>query len=249
MPDEYDHAIAHALPETVASRLADLAHVPEISRVGFQELLAIAIVQARLGNEIVHSDMWPPTSASEISQSLKRVTVAARALDRALGAFFGEGSSFGKRNAAPFAGSLLENVLDDAAQPSEGAAGFLRRLTAYRHWLAILIAAAAETKRRAIDLFPTRRGRPSGAGGNPMFDNFVERLHEIARKTGGEWKHYRDPSSPDTIEWRGTLGPAMEILRPYLPDQGFFPPANLGRCLEHISGRFKTHTTNIDSAT
>src|SRR5262249_23288802 len=197
--------------------------VPPVSRARFCELLPFAIVEARLANEIVHPDE-PPMRASDIAHCLKGVASAARALDRALGGFWGEGGTFGRRNAAPTAGDLLETALKNAARDEEGTTkiGYLPRLTACRHGLAALIAAVAEAETSAHDSYPTRRGRPTGAGGNRFFDNFVRRLHETAHMTGGKWTHYRDPISPGIIEWRGTLCPAIEILRPYLPARRFF---------------------------
>ena len=249
MSDEIEQSITRALPDDVAAELANLARVPENSRVRFRELMSAVLEEAHLGNEIHHSNK-PPIRATDVAHPLRRVAAAAQNLDRALGAFLGEDGSFGRRNAAPFAGSLLDIALDDAALGGKSAStlGFLPQLTAYRHSLATLIAATAEAKRRAIVLFPTRRGRPTGAGGNPMFDNFVKRLDEIASMAGGEWKHYRDTSSPGT-EWKGTLMTALEILRHYLPATGFFPDADLGRCIEHVRERLKTDTTEIDSST
>jgi hypothetical protein len=242
MPHEFDDSAARALPENVTLQLADLAHVSQASRAQFCELLGPAIELAGLGTQNILSGE-PRARASDVAHYLRRVTSAARALNRELGVVPDESRDFGRRNAAAMAIVSLEVALKNAAGDEQDTTthGFLPRLTAYQHWLATLIAAAAEAERSANVMLPTRRGKPTGAGGNLFFDIFVKNLHEIAYMTGGKWTHYRDPTSPGKIEWCGTLLQAIEILRPYLPARGFFPEADLGRCLEHVREKLKHH--------
>jgi hypothetical protein len=125
--------------------------------------------------------------------------------------------------------------------------GKLPWLTDYRSMLETLITVASKTHQDATDLFRKRRGRPMGAGGNPAFDEFVKNLYEAARKSGGRWTLSRDPIAPRP-KWTGTLSEGLEILRPYLPPEKFFPAAKLGFVLERLSKRFRPDTAKIRRA-
>jgi hypothetical protein len=222
------------LAEDVGRELAKLAKIPETSFVQFCDLLAEAIIQANLctpyARELIR--------ASDVSPSLDRVATAAQALDKALGALFGEGNSFGKhRGGAALAGGLLENAITDAVAGGGDTTIGYPRLTAYRRWLATLATATAESKRRATEFYlPSRRGRRGGAGGNIFFNNFVKSLQEIARMTGGRWTHSKKRNS---TEWQGTLRRALEILQPYLPPKEFIPVADLDRSVAHVLDQLK----------
>jgi hypothetical protein len=78
---------------------------------------------------------------------------------------------------------------------------------------------------------------PRGAGGNPAFDMFIEQLLLTARMHGGSWTNYRSKDQ----SWTGTLLKALEILKRYLPQSGFFPPGELGRSVEHIRNKLDEH--------
>jgi hypothetical protein len=186
--DRAQAQLSTSLADDVGRDLATLAEVPETSFVQFCDLLAWQILEARLGTPPVspapalsETDGVSPGGettpfaghvirGSDVSHSLDRVAAAAKNLDKALGAFFGDGGNFGKRGSAPFAGALLESAIDDAVGGGDKTIGFLPRLTAYRRWLATLVEATEEARRRANDTFlPSRSGRPKGAGGNPFF--------------------------------------------------------------------------------
>jgi hypothetical protein len=230
-----------SIPESDARHLAELAQVPECSRDRFCESLEWQILEAHFGNE------WrsKPLKASDLKRSIRRVASAARALNQALGAFWSEG------RAGARAGSLLEVVLD-AAAGERTASGV--RVDAYRNGLALLIAATDEAGKRADAMLlpppPTtknkkRAGRPRGAGGNPAFDNFVKRLYEIVPQAGGRpWTH--NPKSHGD-GWSGTLMQALELLRPYLPESGFFPKAKLGFVLQRLAKRYGSDTAETQS--
>jgi hypothetical protein len=222
------------LAEDVGSDLAKLAQISETSFMQFCDLLATAIIQANRDTPYARE----LTRASDVSPSLDRVATAAQALDKALGALFGEGNSFGKhRGGAALAGCLLEEAITDAVAGGGDTTIGYPRLTAYRRWLATLATATAESKRRATERYlPSRRGRRKGAGGNLFFNNFVKSLQEIARMTGGRWTHYRHRNS---TEWQSTLRPALDILRPYLPAKEFIPVADLDRSVAHVLDQLK----------
>jgi hypothetical protein len=192
----------------VARRLAELAEVPPEAFRRFRELLALAIKEASWGNEIMTGEI---VRAPDVKASLACVATAAKALNEALGAFWGEGDGYGKCPGAASAGGLLEQVLDDAT--GEAPLGFLVRVNVYRDGLALLIAAADEAGKRADDgRFPPARERHRPP--KLVFGHFVYRLYEIARKTGGRWTH--SPNNYGVRRWNGTLVPALELLRDYL---------------------------------
>lgn len=208
---------AYKLSGTDGSRLAELAHVPEKSHERFRDLLAMHICETHFGT----NNAGKPIRASDVSHSLIRVGAAARDLNKALGALIGEGCSFAKPGPS-LAGMLLEIAIEGAVTNRRDiTVGYLPRLTAYRHWVATLVDATAESNKQANNLFPRKRGRPPGAGGNPFFDNFVKRLHETAEMSGGKWTHYRARTTTGELKWNGTLMLALEILRPYLPSRSF----------------------------
>jgi hypothetical protein len=229
------------LAEDDGRELAKLAQIPETSFMQFCDLLATAIIQAKRDSPYARE----LTRTSDVFPSLDSVATAARNLDEALGALFGEGGSFGKRRGgAALAGGQLETAIADAVGGEGDIAIGYPRLTAYRRWLATLVAATEESKRRAtVQYLPSRRGRRKGAGGNLFFNNFVKSLQEIARLTGGKWTHYRDRNS---TEWQSTLRPALEILQRYLPAKGFIPVADLDRSVAHVLDQLKKiDPTNI----
>jgi hypothetical protein len=78
---------------------------------------------------------------------------------------------------------------------------------------------------------------PRGAGGNPAFDMFIEDLLINVRMRGGHWTNYKIPDQ----SWTGTLLKALEILKRYVPQSGFFPPGELGRSVEHIRNKLNQH--------
>jgi hypothetical protein len=114
--------------------------------------------------------------------------------------------------------------------------GTLPWVTEYRSWLVTLITVTSKTHQLAIDLFPRRVGRRRGAGGNPVFDEFVKELRTGARASGGQLTLGRDAYA-DKATVKGPLLDALKILKPYLPKSGFFPAGNLGYALERISRR------------
>jgi hypothetical protein len=233
--------LSTALAEDVGRDLAKLTQIPEMSFVQFCDLLAEAIIQANLCTPYARE----LTRASDVFPSLDSVATAARNLDKALGALFGEGGSFGKRRGgAAIAVGLLEEAIADAVGGEGDITVGYPRVNAYRRWLATLVAATAESKRRATERYlPPKRGRRKGAGSNPFFNNFVKNLVETARMTGGQWKHYKKRNS---TEWRSTLTPALDILRPYLPTEGFIPSADLDRSVAHVLDQLKKiDPTNI----
>jgi hypothetical protein len=229
------------LAEDVGREIAKLAEIPETSFAQFCDLLATAITQTKRDSPYARE----LTRASDVFPSLDGVATAARALDKELGALFGEGNSFGKhRGGAVLACGLLEEAITDAVGGEGDITIGYPRLTAYRRWLATVVAATEESKRRANERYlPSRRGRRKGAGGNLFFNNFVKSLQEIARLTGGRWKHYKRRNS---AEWQSTLRPALKILRPYLPAKKFFPVADLDRSVAHVLDQLKKiDPTNI----
>jgi hypothetical protein len=258
------NSVAPVLLECDVRRLAEVANVPESSFSRFCELLALEIETAHLGSAI---DWRERVKADDVKCFLASVANDVRKLDKTFGALLGEGGSFGKDkgkgkgDAAAVAGSLLEIALGKAAgewPPTE----FMPQLTACRNWLATLIAATEAAGQHAVVMFdpeavsrvngPKRGpGRPpAGTGDNPMFDNFVMRLDEIRWNVGDgcHWTHSKGnyPDSNGDIVWNGTLLPAMELLRRYLPTSGFWPVAkikgkyriiNLGYALERLAER------------
>jgi hypothetical protein len=218
-----ESATGHALPEVVGHCLADLANVSTPAR--FCELLQPAILEANFGTAFGNEVRSP-----DIKSPLHGVKVAALLLNEAFDVLFGEG---GDQNTA--GATIAASFLESALGPADNAiSGQLPLLAAHRGWLLDLIAATETAEDSAEAFSPKRkRGRPRGAGGNVFFNNFVKRLFEVAGLCGGRWTHYRDQNSIDELRWKGTLLPALEMLRPFLPAKGFFPSANLGRCVEH----------------
>jgi hypothetical protein len=242
--------------QDIARELAASAQVPDASFDRFYESLACSIWEANLlsgtvgptreaGGPMKWCDI---IRAPDIKNPLEPMATAARELDAALGALLGASKSHG----ATLAGAMLEKALGDAAgagEPTE----FAPRLTAYRNWLATLIAAADTVGSLADEAFDAKRkpGRSIGTGKGPAFDNFVKRLDEITRQVGGEtWTHSKGNylDSNGDIVWNGTLLPAMELLRRCLPTSGFWPVAkvkgkdnviNLGYALEKLADRRK----------
>jgi hypothetical protein len=226
MPKKSDRAAAFTLPKKVVSQLADLAGVPKGSRSKFGKLIAEAIGMAEVEQSISPANL-PSPRPSDVDREARHISTIAKNLDEALGALE-------KRDADPVrykAKILLFARLGGVADR--------------RRWLTELLKNVEEAASGAPSVFKTLRGkgRPKGIGGNPALNMFVWRLIEIARITGGRWTHYRDRGSESEIKWLGTLLPAMEILRPYLPE-GFIPLAGLGRSLEHLVGQLRHATKN-----
>jgi hypothetical protein len=132
----------------------------------------------------------------------------------------------GSRGSKEYAGWLIEREL--ALQQFE--VGGMVLLPQYIELLHGLSSAAQRAKQKPMHV-------PKGAGGNPAFDIFIEDLLIAARMAGGNWSNSR--SGDQT--WKGTLLQALEILKEYLPQKGFFPPGELGRSVEHIRAKLKDH--------
>jgi hypothetical protein len=253
MPDNFKRSIEPAVPDQVVSQLATLAQIPEPARNQFGTALIGAVVFAHFTNEIHHTPHGP---ASEVVEFLERVITTARDLDTAIAMFQGVGVGANQRLAAETAGMLLDQAIEvtlsDEYDPSKLASWKIGHresrallcLTQSRHLLDLLITSASKTKQKAAELFPRRRGRPPGVGGNPTFDELVKNLREVARKCGGRLTLTRDPYA-EKPAWKGTLPKALQILRPYLPKTGFFPPGNLGYALERVSKQFRLDTAKI----
>jgi hypothetical protein len=181
------------------------------------ELLVQAIAAAHRDNALVQLS-HPRVSdvvrvLSEITKAVKKLDVVLKAVQEL------EGGDPIRRHAQVIAQTLLT-----------------RSIFSYRYLVSQLMNDVAEAQRRvpSVDALK-QRGRPKGvAGGSRAFDAFVGRLYIIVRETGGRWTHYRDRIS-ELRQWQGTLQPALERLRPYLPAAGFFPDEGLGRALERLA--------------
>jgi hypothetical protein len=255
MPSKFKRSIT-AVPRKDLSRLAALACIPEQSRKQFGELLMRAVLLARSANEIHLSPHGP---ASDVTQFLTLVKRTTQHFDKAIAMLQCEGVGADQRMAAQAAGILLDQLIDAAVLDGRNTSKLpswktvyqqsnaLPWLTQCRHLLALLITLTSKAEQRAADLFPKRRGRPKGTGGNPAFDAFVKDLLDAARKSGGRLTHGRDAYA-NKPAWKGTLLQAMEILRLHLPKDRFFPAGNIGYALERVSKRFTADIAKIPSA-
>ena len=245
------------MPRKDLSRLATLARIPKLSRKQFGELLTRAVVLAHVANEAYASPHGP---ASDVAQFLTRVKTTAQHLDKSIAMLHCEGVGADRRMAAGAAGILLDQAIDAAVLDGHDTSKLASWKTVYeqsnglvwltqsRHLLALLITLISKTEQHAADLFPRHRGRPKQVGGNPAFNAFVKDILDIARRSGGRLPHGRDAYANKPACWKGTLLPALEILRPYLPEARFFPAGNLGYALERLSKRFRTDTAKIPPA-
>jgi hypothetical protein len=212
------------LPEDIR-RVADLAHVPEASFGRFCELLEGILWEAYFANLYLgRAAASERIRASDIKKDyLDRLATAARSLDEILAA-----ALLDEDASVAVAGSLLEETF-----AAGDAAALGSRLAAYRDSLAALMAATGDAGKLADDRFPSKRKQGAPSDSNLPFDNFVNRLYEIAEMTGGKFPRW----------YFVTLIQALDLLRPYLPKSGFFPKGNLGYWLER-----RAKQRNSDSA-
>jgi hypothetical protein len=165
----------------------------------------------------------PHAGSSDVNRELKKVRKAARGLDEVLAAL-------GQRDANPHRWNAKVKALT-----------LLPGWHIYRSQLKRLIDEVSEAELRASSAYsnppPRSRGRPKGAGGgNRAFNLFVSNLDKIALMTGGNWTLYRSSSLDDATQWKGTLIPAMKVLRPFLP-KNFYLSADIGRSLAHLRSK------------
>jgi hypothetical protein len=256
MPAKFRRSRAPAVPDNVVSRLATIAHIPETSRNQFGELLRRAVALAHQTNEI---HLSPHGRASDVTKFLRRVKTTAQHLDIVIAMLQGKGVGADQHLAAATAGVLLDQAIHEAVWDGRNTSKLPSWKTVYqqsnalpwstqcRHLLALLITLTSKAEQRAADLFPKRRGRPKGTGGNPTFDAFVKDLLDAARKSGGRLPLGRDAYA-NKPAWKGTLLQAMKILRLHLPKDRFFPAGNIGYALERLSKEFRADTAKIRSA-
>ena len=95
-----------------------------------------------------------------------------------------------------------------------------------------LLDALENAASSAAKLPKTKKGPKWGA-----FDRFIEALLMAALQRRGHWTN-----SNLAGNWSGSLLKALEILRPYLPND-FFPVAVLGRSVERVRENFKDYLT------
>jgi hypothetical protein len=224
----------HSLPPLLLDQLAELARVPEASRQQFNELLASA-TEVAWTSDLIKGGKLPVVTAAKIVPFLRKVQKGLKSADTALARLQGDNVDQKNLGAAAWAGCLFENALRaDAVVEDDSGSNFLPQVRAARKQLLVWREAATRAIEQIEKAIPAPgRGRPEGTGGNPAFDTFVRRMDEIAAATGGQWTHTRLTYS-DECEWRGTLSPALEMLRPYLPPIWFFPDpgVNLGFAIE-----------------
>jgi hypothetical protein len=215
---------AYNVPEDMR-RLAELAHIPESSFGRFCELLEGILWEAYFANRYLgRAAASERIRADDIKENyLDRLAAAARGLDKMLAA-----ASLGEDASAAVAGSLLEETF-----ATGDATAFGSGLASYRDSMAALMAAAGEANKLAAARFPPKRTRGAPSDSNLPFENFVDRLYEIAEMTGGHLPRWGFK----------TLLQVLDLLRPYLPESGFFPKGDLGNWLER---RAKEH--NCDTA-
>jgi hypothetical protein len=189
-----------------ALKVAELANVPEEFRAKFCTRLGWVITDV---HQLTTIRKVPSIRAGDVRSHLKAVRTTAEKLDRIIEELE---SALGDHNRT-LARTLLESELRNVEL-----AGTPRRkdtfLSLQRERITILIAATEAASTRAAPF--AKDGRPKGVGGNPTFDWFVACLYEITREAGGKLTHYRDRNAPGA-NWRGSLLPIMEVLRPRLP--------------------------------
>src|SRR5262249_9023368 len=195
--------------------IAELAKAKDAS--SFARTIESRILDAHL------SDMsFRTLSIPQVKILLKRVASDANRLRHILSKLdVGRGSKGSKYEAGWLIGREL-----GFQQVELGETGLIPE---YTDLLDALSGAAQRAKQKSMRM-------PKGAGGNPAFDRFIEDLLMAARMLGGDWTNYR---ARDGV-WKGTLLEALGILEKYLPE-GFFPPGELGRSVEHIRKKLKDH--------
>lgn len=193
-------------------QLARLAKVHDLP--AFRSLMDNLILDAHLADRRLRG-----VSAVEIRKHLRSISRKASDLSQSLSAI-----DVGRGGSAENAGYLLEVRLADFA--------FRQGLMLIPEFEALLDAvskAASEAARTRL----FKRG-PKGAGGNAAFNLFLVLLLNAALQKRGSWTIYKSSNG----KWSGSLLEALGILKPYLPDD-FFPPAELGRSVQHIALSFK----------
>jgi hypothetical protein len=194
--------------------IAKLAEVDNASAFG--QSIRSVILDAHL----FHAQ-YKTFSAPRVRTSLKGVASQANQIRKTLSRLdVGRGS----QGSEDYAGYLIEVELS-ALQDSEK----MILIPEYIDLLDALSSAARLAERKPIHQL-------KGAGGNPAFDLFIHHLLMAARMRGGRWTIFRSRDQT----WTGTLLEALEILKPYLPKSGFFPPG-LGRSIDHIRWKLKDH--------
>jgi hypothetical protein len=192
-------------------RLAKLAKVDDCR--AFEILIRNLILDSHLSDRRMRN-----LSTIEVRKRLQSISKKASDLKQSLTAV-----DVGRGSSEP-AGYLLETKLADFT--------FRRDLVLIPEFEGLLDALSKAASEAACSIRP-KRG-PKGAGRNAAFNYFVEMLLNAARQKRGAWTIYKSVNG----EWTGTLLKALEILKPYLPI-GFFPPAELGRSVQHIMLKFK----------
>jgi hypothetical protein len=193
-------------------RLAKLAKVDDCP--AFEILIRNLILDAHLSDRRMRN-----VSTIEIRKLLESIGKKASDLSQLLTAI-----DVGNGGSAEHAGYLLEIKLADFA--------FRRDLVLIPEFEALLDAVSKAADEAARGIRP-KRG-PKGAGGNAAFNLLVEMLLNAAWQKSGDWTLYKSANG----KWTGSLLEALEILKPYLP-KGLFPPAELGRSVQHIMLKFR----------
>jgi hypothetical protein len=192
---------------------AQLAGVVNIP--AFAQDVRSMILDAHLSNQ-----QFQTLSVSEVRKTINQVAEQAEQLKKMLTELdLGSGSE----GSFMEAGHLIEAELYVSG-------GDMKQLPEYMVLLEALNIAAQRAVDKPISF-------PRGAGGNPAFDLFIEQFLITTRMHGGRWTNYRSKDQ----SWTGTLLEALEILRGYLPQPGFFPPGDLGRSVEHIRKKLDEH--------
>jgi hypothetical protein len=218
---------------TAATKVADLLGLradPDY-REEFQDCLWMIIDATK------HHRLLPRVCGSDVARKMQNIIDDAERLDHAIEQLrhtpmYAYDGPKDERE-CPFDPSIIMAVeLTMLEQPLREASGL--NLLEYQRHLRTLREAAKIAGDRAKSIFPSKRGRPKGAGGNPEFDRFVWHLYNILAAFDARLVHHKDRISG---EWKGTLLPIMEILRPLLTADGtlpFFPDADLGNVLGRL---------------
>jgi hypothetical protein len=194
-----------------AKELAELARVGDSA--AFERLIHNLILDSHLNDQRLRN-----LSTIETRKMLESISKKASDLRRSLkGIDVGSGRS-------EKAGYLLEIELADFS--------FLGNLALIPEFGTLLDGLSKAAGAAARSIRP-KRG-PKGAGKNAAFNQFVEMLLDAARQKRGSWTIYKSADG----KWTGSLLKALEILKPYLPN-GFFPRAELGRSVQHITVKYK----------
>ena len=206
-----------------SAELVDLAGLAEISRTNRDAFAAVICGAIRDAHSNWSSNV-KQLYANDVVPILEHIEKSARRLDTALRAI-----ATSSDHPAEVARYIL--IRDLSAQSAD--------IDSQIASIGILVASSSRAIRQAkSDL--RARGRRAGAGGNVAFNWFIDSVYMAAWQNGGHWTNYRGASGRGGSQWNGTLLRAMAILRPYLPAPGFFPVADLGRSLDHISKQLKS---------